>query len=855
METERICPSCHKPLPPEVPLGLCPECLMKAGLNTGTEPSAGGRAGSGFVPPPVADIAKLFPQLEVLEFIGKGGMGAVYKARQPTLDRLVALKILPPAAAGDAGFAERFNREARALARLNHPNIVTVHDFGQVSAGAAETTPPSPGETPAAPLGPLHYLVMEFVDGGNLRQVEQAGRLTPEQALAIVPQICEALQFAHNEGIVHRDIKPENILLDKRGRVKITDFGIAKILGLTATEEAPLTGARDVVGTPHYMAPEQIEKPRTVDHRADIYSLGVVFYEMLTGELPLGRFAPPSRKVQMDVRLDEVVLHALEKEPELRYQQASQVKTAVETIARTEAGSPRPEEPGSKTDADALEGEVLARDYVLDIRSCVRRGWELVRSDFWLLVGTTALILVLLAAAGSIGQVSQSAGHVSFNTSVLSVLLSGPLMGGLYLCFLKRLRGEKIRVETAFSGFRASLLQLFLASFVTEVLTVLGSLCLILPGIYLVVAWLFTLPLVIDKRLEFWPAMRLSRKVISKHWWKFLGFLLVLGLLNLAGLMACFVGVFVTLPVSFAALMFAYEDIFNPSGLPSAATAGQPMPGAASGVQPAQVAQPSGWHSWVTVLLAGFLIILLLVTAVSFGLTFRLPGLCAALAAGALAFAILLRLRKSRLPRGFLPLFLLIFLLVFGAAALITALLPESFVSVARIKLTPNTPESTETNASPSIPGTYDRHFMRTECEVIQSEEILGPVIRDLALNQRWARRFPGSQRFKTAQTLALLKSRMHVQPVSDTSLIAIHVYSEKPDEAAKLANAIAQSYLENNTLGRSQVEIVDQASPALRPIRPNKPLNLALGVFLGLVLGTVAGAGRVALQARRTRG
>ena len=172
---------------------------MKAGLNTGTEAGAASPTASGFMPPPVAEIAKLFPQLEVLEFIGKGGMGAVYKARQPSLDRLVALKILPPAAAGDPGFAERFNREARALARLNHPNIVAVHDFGKA--------------------GTLHYLVMEYVDGGNLRQIEHAGRLTPDQALAIVPQICEALQFAHNEGIVHRDIKPENILMDKKGRV------------------------------------------------------------------------------------------------------------------------------------------------------------------------------------------------------------------------------------------------------------------------------------------------------------------------------------------------------------------------------------------------------------------------------------------------------------------------------------------------------------------------------------------------------------------------------------------------------------------------------------------------------------
>jgi TM2 domain-containing membrane protein YozV/predicted Ser/Thr protein kinase len=315
MDTKRTCPSCQKPLPPDVPLGLCPECLIKAGFNTGV---ASGGENTGFIPPPVGEIAKLFPQLEIIEFIGKGGMGAVYKARQPALDRFVALKILPLRVAGAPGFAERFNREARALARLVHPNIVAVHDFGQA--------------------GELHYLVMEFVEGANLREVERAGQLAPEQALAIVPQICEALQFAHNEGIVHRDIKPENILMDKKGRVKITDFGIAKILG-RISDQAFLTGAKDVVGTPHYMAPEQIERPTLVDHRADIYSLGVVFYEMLTGELPLGKFAPPSNKVQMDVRLDEIVLRTLEKEPERRYQQASQVKTDVETIAGGKPGA------------------------------------------------------------------------------------------------------------------------------------------------------------------------------------------------------------------------------------------------------------------------------------------------------------------------------------------------------------------------------------------------------------------------------------------------------------------------------------------------------------------------------------
>src|SRR5207249_5741542 len=125
----------------------------------------------------------------------------------------------------------------------------------------------------------MPYFVMEFVDGLNLRQLEKAGKLTPREALQIVPQICEALQFAHDEGIVHRDIKPENILVDKRGRVKIADFGIAKIMGREA--EAALTETQGMLGTPQYMAPEQIEKPATVDHRADMFSRGVVFYGML----------------------------------------------------------------------------------------------------------------------------------------------------------------------------------------------------------------------------------------------------------------------------------------------------------------------------------------------------------------------------------------------------------------------------------------------------------------------------------------------------------------------------------------------------------------------------------------------
>jgi tRNA A-37 threonylcarbamoyl transferase component Bud32 len=285
------------------------------GLDTQTEATGEfGPHGTKIVPPPEAEVARRFPHLEILGCLGHGGMGVVYKARQSKLNRLVALKILAPEKGADPKFAERFLREAQALARLSHPNIVTVHDYGEADG--------------------MFFLLMEFVDGMTLRQLLREGRMKPEQALAIVPPICEALQFAHEQGVVHRDIKPENVLLDKQGRVKIADFGIAKLVGMEKPRAA-LTEERSVIGTPHYMAPEQVEKPTTVDHRADIYSLGVVFYEMLTGELPLGKFQPPSKKVQVDVRLDEVVLHALEKEPERRYQQASEVKTDVETIAAT----------------------------------------------------------------------------------------------------------------------------------------------------------------------------------------------------------------------------------------------------------------------------------------------------------------------------------------------------------------------------------------------------------------------------------------------------------------------------------------------------------------------------------------
>ena len=322
MDTRRNCQSCQQPIAPDAPMGLCPQCLIKAGFPSGVEAESAPTGHPAFVPPSVESLAKLFPQLEILQLHGKGGMGAVYKARQKQLNRFVGLKILPPGIGANPAFAERFTREAQALAQLNHPGIVTLYEFGQA--------------------GGMPFFLMEFVDGVNLGQALANGRISPREALSIVPQICDALQFAHDQGIVHRDIKPENILLDRRGRVKVADFGLAILVGDGAergmrggslTGSPTLTETGKVVGTPRYMSPEQLERPGEVDHRADIYALGVVFYQMLTGELPGKHVEPPSKKVHLDVRLDEIVLRALERKPELRFQQASELKTRVEMIA------------------------------------------------------------------------------------------------------------------------------------------------------------------------------------------------------------------------------------------------------------------------------------------------------------------------------------------------------------------------------------------------------------------------------------------------------------------------------------------------------------------------------------------
>ncbi len=321
-EKAAACPECGAALSADSPEGLCPPCLLHHALNIPSPTPTGDHAA--FIAPDPADLAPHFPQLQILSLLGQGGMGAVYKARQLKLDRFVAVKILPAEWGRDPAFAERFAREARALARLSHPHIVGVHDFGEA--------------------GGHFFLLMEYVDGANLRQLLQAGPLDPRLALQIIPQVCDALQYAHDEGVIHRDVKPENILVDQRGRVKMADFGLAKLVG-PSRASFTLTGTHQVMGTLDYMAPEQRNHPQEVDQRADIYSLGVVFYEMLTGNLPLGRFSPPSDAAGVDSRLDEIVHRALEREPHQRYQHVSEVLSALDLVAGERNGAARSPQP------------------------------------------------------------------------------------------------------------------------------------------------------------------------------------------------------------------------------------------------------------------------------------------------------------------------------------------------------------------------------------------------------------------------------------------------------------------------------------------------------------------------------
>ncbi len=314
--------SSRSPSPPEL-AGLDPKELLLAGLEPTsidsdatlpvTRSTSSGCSNTQKKVPTPEELTALLPvgTYKVESFLNQGGMGTIYKATQIRLKRPVAIKIMHRDMGKDYDFETRFEREAQSMAKLNHPNIVNVIDFGE--AGSEYL-----------------YIVMELIDGVDLMELIRSGQMTQEMAFGLLPQICDALQFAHEHGIIHRDIKPSNIMLTNCGRVKIADFGLAK---RSDTEFSFLTRPGTGMGTPDYAAPEQFDPNAPIDHRADIYSLGVMIYQMITGLLPRGSWKPPSERGLVSPQWDKIISRAMQSDPADRYQQASDVKTDISSIA------------------------------------------------------------------------------------------------------------------------------------------------------------------------------------------------------------------------------------------------------------------------------------------------------------------------------------------------------------------------------------------------------------------------------------------------------------------------------------------------------------------------------------------
>ena len=302
--THDVCPQCgHAFSRAASPGGMCPRCLLFGGADEQPPDDLS-----------LEELRDVVPGFRVEAMLGRGGMGVVFRARQLDLDRDVAIKFIAERA-DDPAFGERFEREARTMARLSHPNIVTVHSHGRTADGHG-------------------FIVMEYVAGGDLAQLIAAGRIPEPVALSLVEQVCSALAYAHEQGCVHRDIKPGNILVDTQGRVKVADFGLAKLLGQDAAATFALTVTGLGVGTPLYAAPEQTKPGASVDHRADIYALGVMLYEMLTGEVPRGVFQSPSAKSGTLVRWDRVIVRAMDAQPERRYASTAELGRELVVIRR-----------------------------------------------------------------------------------------------------------------------------------------------------------------------------------------------------------------------------------------------------------------------------------------------------------------------------------------------------------------------------------------------------------------------------------------------------------------------------------------------------------------------------------------
>ncbi len=282
-----------------------------------------------FAAPDPQVLSALFPGYDIESLIATGGMGAVYRAVQRSLDRVVAIKILPREFGADPAFRESFEAEAKAMAKLNHPNLIGVFDFGEVDG--------------------MLFIIMEFVSGGSLYHFAYGKALDGVTAGHLVEAVCDGLAHAHEHGILHRDIKPANILLDAQGRPKIGDFGLARVIG------KQVEAGETVYGTPHYTAPEVINHPASVDSRADIFSIGVMLHELLTTKLPANDQRPSSAISGCDARFDAIIKRATNPRPDLRYPSAAamgkDLKSVVDALSSSKlrsAAAPAANRPGAR---------------------------------------------------------------------------------------------------------------------------------------------------------------------------------------------------------------------------------------------------------------------------------------------------------------------------------------------------------------------------------------------------------------------------------------------------------------------------------------------------------------------------
>jgi serine/threonine protein kinase len=315
-----------------------------------------------FAAPEPDSLAPLFPGYSIEGLIAVGGMGAVYHAVQKSLDRNVAIKILPQEFSQDAAFCAGFEAEAKAMARLNHPNLIGVYDFGEVNG--------------------MLFIVMEYVPGKSLFHSAHGLSIEPSEVIRLVTGICNGLAHAHQNGIIHRDIKPSNVLLDLNAQPKIGDFGLAQPIGKKADAN------QDIYGTPHYTAPEVVHSPQSVGHRADIFSVGVILHELLTGCLPANDSRPASIISHCDPRFDAVIRCATNPVPELRYASATELAQDLKAI-QISAG-PQVARPGTSRRAPAAVGSGVSKAALRSLSS----GRRAKQSS-----GLSGILFLLLALA------------------------------------------------------------------------------------------------------------------------------------------------------------------------------------------------------------------------------------------------------------------------------------------------------------------------------------------------------------------------------------------------------------------------------------------------------------------------